>query len=287
MKHAIATGAGLAAMLLGGCAGLNEAVAPPQLTPIQNPATLAGSQRVSMPLPTPQVEPAAANALWRAGAKSFFDDQRASKIGDILTVNIEIEDSAQLNNTSARSRSSTTEAGIQALLGLEGPLQNALPGTPGLDPAVGFDSTSSSNGAGSVNRQEKVKLTVAAVITDRLPNGNLVIGGSQEVRINNELRELRPQAAAAHQARRRRGALQRRAAGLRRDPAGGRGCGQHHRAHQDRRGAHLLWRARRYLERAARPLWQADLRPDRAVLGGGRRDQAASRFLAFLTLLIA
>lgn len=190
MKYTITTGAGLAAMLLGGCAGLNEAVAPPQLTPIQNPATLAGSQRVSMPLPTPQVEPAAANALWRAGAKSFFDDQRASKIGDILTVNIEIQDSAQLNNTSARSRTSTTEAGIQALLGLEGPLQNALPGTPGLDPAVGFDSTSSSNGQGSVNRQETVNLTVAAVITDRLPNGNLVIGGSQEVRINNELREL-------------------------------------------------------------------------------------------------
>jgi len=190
MKHAITTGAGLAAMLLGGCAGLNEAVAPPQLTPIQNPATLAGSQRVSMPLPTPQMEPVAANALWRAGAKSFFDDQRASKIGDILTVNIEIQDSAQLNNTSARSRTSTTETGVQALLGLEGVIQNALPGTPGLDPAVGFDSTSSSNGAGSVNRQEKVNLTVAAVITDRLPNGNLVIGGSQEVRINNELREL-------------------------------------------------------------------------------------------------
>ncbi|MBP9234531.1 MAG: flagellar basal body L-ring protein FlgH [Hyphomonadaceae bacterium] len=190
MKHAITTGAGLAALMLGGCAGINEAIAPPQLTAISNPATIAGSQRVSMPLPTPNVEAQAPNSLWRAGAKSFFNDQRASKIGDILTVNIEIADSAQLNNTTARSRTGSTETGIQALLGLEDTIQNALPGTPSLDPAVGFNSSSASNGTGSVNRQETVNLTVAAVITDRLPNGNLVIGGSQEVRINNELREL-------------------------------------------------------------------------------------------------
>lgn len=190
MKKAITTGAGLAALMLGGCAGLGEATAPPQMTPINNPATIAGSQRVSMPLPAPVVEAQAPNSLWRAGAKSFFNDQRASKIGDILTVNIEIADSAQLNNTTARSRTGSTETGIQALLGLEANIQKALPGSPSLDPAVGFSSNSASNGTGSVNRQEKVNLTVAAVITDRLPNGNLVIGGSQEVRINNELREL-------------------------------------------------------------------------------------------------
>ena len=126
MKHAITTGAGLAALMLGGCAGLNEAVAPPQMTPISNPATIAGSQRVSMPLPTPNVEAQAPNSLWRAGAKSFFNDQRASKIGDILTVNIEIADSAQLNNTTARSRTGSTETGIQALLQSRVTPQNAL-----------------------------------------------------------------------------------------------------------------------------------------------------------------
>ena len=190
MKKAITTGAGLAAIMLGGCAGIDQAIAPPQLTPISNPATLAGSQRVSMPLPPVVSEPAAANSLWRAGAKSFFDDQRASKIGDILTVNIEIADSAQVSNTSQRSRTSSTDTSLDAELGLDGVIQNALPGTPSLSPGVAFGSNSASNGSGTVNRQEKVKLTVAAVITDRLPNGNLVIGGSQEVRINNELREL-------------------------------------------------------------------------------------------------
>jgi flagellar L-ring protein precursor FlgH len=182
-------GAGLA-FALSGCAGLSEAIAPPQMSPISNPATIAGSSRVSMPLPAPVAEVSAPNSLWRTGARSFFNDQRASKIGDILTVNIEIADSAQVQNTTARSRTGTTETGVQALLGLDTVIQNALPGTPSLDPGVGFNSNSTSNGTGSVNRQETVSLTVAAVITDRLANGNLVIGGSQEVRINNELREL-------------------------------------------------------------------------------------------------
>jgi flagellar L-ring protein FlgH len=190
MKKTLTTGAGFAVLMLGGCAGLNEAVAPPQLTSIQNPATLAGSQRVSMPLPTPIVETAAPNSLWRTGARSFFNDQRASKIGDILTVNIEIADSAQLKNTSARSRTSSTDTSLNAALGLEDIIKKTLPGAPSLSPGVDFGSTSASNGTGSVNRQETVNLTVAAVITDILPNGNMVIGGSQEVKINNELREL-------------------------------------------------------------------------------------------------
>jgi flagellar L-ring protein FlgH len=183
---------GLAALAsaLGGCAGLSNSVGSPELTPISNPATVAGAARVSMPLPAPTMEASAPNSLWRTGARSFFGDQRASEVGDILTVNIEIADSAQVNNTTQRSRTSSEESGVQALLGFESNIQKALPGSPSLDPAIGFDSSSASNGSGSVNRAESVSLTVAAVIVDKLPNGNLVIGGSQEVRINNELREL-------------------------------------------------------------------------------------------------
>jgi flagellar L-ring protein FlgH len=193
MTHGSRTLAGLAAAtatLLSGCAGMSDAIGSPQLTPISNPATVTGAQRVSMPLPAPNMEAAGPNSLWRSGARSFFGDQRANKIGDILTVNIEIADSAQVNNTTARSRTGSESAGVQALLGFENNITKALPGSPSLDPGVSFDSSSASNGTGSVNRAETVSLTVAAVITDKLPNGNLVIGGSQEVRINNELREL-------------------------------------------------------------------------------------------------
>ncbi len=175
---------------LGACASVDEAVNGPKLSPIANPASVVGERRVSMPLPAPPPPAASPNSLWRAGARSFFGDQRAREIGDILTVNIQIADSAQVNNSTQRSRTSSEDASIQALLGYEANLQKALPGAPSLDPAIGFGSNSASNGSGAVNRAETVNLTIAAVITDRLPNGNLVIGGSQEVRINNELREL-------------------------------------------------------------------------------------------------
>lgn len=187
----ILTAASLVALTsLGACASIDEAVNGPQLTPISNPAAVVGDKRVSMPLPAPDTQAAGPNSLWRAGARSFFGDQRARQIGDILTVNISIKDNAQVNNSTQRSRSGTEEAGVSALLGYEENLKKILPGDPSLDPAVGFNSTSTANGQGAVNRAETVNLTIAAVITDRLPNGNLVIGGSQEVRINNELREL-------------------------------------------------------------------------------------------------
>jgi len=174
-------------VLPAGCASAD--LSEPRLTPVGNPADVLGS-RVTTPLPQPRAETAAPASLWRAGARSFFGDQRAAEVGDILTIQIEIEDSAQVSNSTQRSRTASQDAGIGALLGLEAPIQRALPGSPDLDPAIAFDSSSQSNGLGTVNRAEAVNLTVAAVIVEKLPNGNLVIGGSQEVRINNEVREL-------------------------------------------------------------------------------------------------
>jgi flagellar L-ring protein precursor FlgH len=188
MSHPRAA-AGLACALLAGCAG-GFSTAEPELSPITNPATALSDRRVSMPLPAPRAEPSGPNSLWRTGARSFFGDQRASEIGDLLTVNIDISDSAQVNNSTQRSRTASEEAGVQAFLGLDGALSGVLPGEPSLDPAISFDSSSAANGSGAVNRAETISLVVAAVITDILPNGNLVLAGSQEVRVNNEIREL-------------------------------------------------------------------------------------------------
>jgi len=168
-----------------------RAAGPPQLQPVSNPAALTGGQQQTMPLPAyASYEPAAPSSLWRAGSRSFFNDQRASRIGDIITVNIEIDDRAELSNSSNRSRSSQTSAGVSNFFGLENQV-GALFGN-GFDPEnmIGAQADSSQNGTGAINREEKIELTVAAVIVDRLPNGNLVIAGRQEVRINAELREL-------------------------------------------------------------------------------------------------
>jgi flagellar L-ring protein precursor FlgH len=135
-------------------------------------------------------QPASANSLWRVGARTFFNDQRANKVGDILTVTIDIDDSAKTTNTSSSSRTSGLKAGVPHLLGLESSLGKILPG--GFDPANALEtnSTTSNAGAGAVNRAEKISLTVAAVVSSVLPNGNLVIQGTQEVRTNTEVRQL-------------------------------------------------------------------------------------------------
>lgn len=168
-----------------------HALGPPQLHPVGTPAALTGGEAQTMPQPQPAAyEAPRANSLWRSGSRSFFNDQRASRTGDILTVNIEIRDKAELTNSSNRSRQSSTSAGVTHFFGLEqaaGALGNAA-----FDPTnlVEAEGQSDHTGTGAINREEKIELTVAAVIVDRLPNGNLVIAGRQEVRINGEVREL-------------------------------------------------------------------------------------------------
>lgn len=168
-----------------------HAMAPPQLDAVASPAGLTGNGQQSIPQPAPvSYEAPHANSLWRTGSRSFFNDHRATSIGDILTVNIEIDDKAELSNSSNRSRQGSTSAGVSHFFGLENTLGRVFP--QGFDPStmVEADSQSDHTGSGAINREEKIELTVAAVVVDRLPNGNLVIAGRQEVRINAELREL-------------------------------------------------------------------------------------------------
>ena len=173
---------------LAACSTVTEAVRGPDLAPVGYPAALAPMDMKIMARNAPQS--ASANSLWRTGARAFFNDQRASKIGDILTVQIEIDDSAKTTNTTASSRTSGLTAGVPHLLGLESSLGKILPG--GFDPANALETSSNStnSGAGSVNRAEKISLTMAATVAAVLPNGNLVIQGTQEVRTNAEVRQL-------------------------------------------------------------------------------------------------
>lgn len=168
-----------------------RAAAPPQFAPVGTPEQLTGGAQQTMPQPEPVAYDAPRpNSLWRAGSRSFFNDQRASRIGDILTVQIEIDDRAELSNSSNRSRSASTSAGVSNFFGLEGGLGRLFGGEFEPENLVGAEAESDHTGQGAINREEKIELTVAAVIVDRLPNGNLVIAGRQEVRINAELREL-------------------------------------------------------------------------------------------------
>ncbi|HCQ71236.1 MAG: flagellar basal body L-ring protein [Alphaproteobacteria bacterium] len=190
---------GLCAML-SACSAvdrLSNIGEPPQMTKISNPVTQPDYQPVSLPMPTPQNIVKQKNSLWASDRVTFFKDQRAKNIGDIITVMVDITDEATLENESERSRSSSEGANLSRLLGLEQDIDMITPeaindsATGLLNPELSaFDSTSSHNGAGSTEREEEIALEIAALITQILPNGNMVISGRQEVRVNFEKRIL-------------------------------------------------------------------------------------------------
>jgi flagellar L-ring protein precursor FlgH len=183
-----------ASVSLGGCGNMLERIAeagkPPAMDPINNPNAQADYHPVTMPMPAPLTDVRQPNSLWRQGSRTFFADQRASKVGDILTVAITIDDSAKLANKTVQTRNGTNDAAASSLLGYEKYANQVF--TSATDPAslINTDSSTSQTGNGTIDRSEAVDLRVAAVITQVLPNGNLVLKGTQQVRVNNELREL-------------------------------------------------------------------------------------------------
>lgn len=162
----------------------------PSLSAIENPVSKPGYKPVRMPMPIITASVHTPNSLWRSGSRAFFKDQRARKVGDILTVNVRITDKAEIDNKTSRTRTSNQNSTISALAGFGSKILKVLPAGAALSPLTDTDSTTKSEGEGSVDREEKLTITMAAVINQVLPNGNLVIEGKQEVRVNYEVREL-------------------------------------------------------------------------------------------------
>ncbi len=181
----------LTGALLSGCSAADRLAnigEQPALSAIENPTTQAGYRPVSMPMPQPMVATYSPNSLWRSGSRAFFNDQRAARVGDLVTVRVNITDSAQIANQTERRRAGSEELGGAGVIGAQ--LGVVLPEGATAETIADFDTQSSSSGQGSVNRSETLTTTVAAVVTQILPNGNMVIEGRQEVRVNFEVREL-------------------------------------------------------------------------------------------------
>jgi flagellar L-ring protein FlgH len=167
---------------VGGCAGdIREIGKEPGMSPVGTGLAIQVQPSPSA-LFTPQTRPQA-QSMWDGGRADIFSDPRAMKIGDVLTVNIAINDSASFGNQTARQLNSEVKTGYNMQL-------QTSTNTSQLNPQVDATSLSSAQGQGSIDRSEKIQLSVAAVVTDVLPNGNLVVSGSQEVRVNYELRIL-------------------------------------------------------------------------------------------------
>lgn len=183
----------LAALIaLAACSSTPVGRPPAFTSPAPSPETqamLAPTPREPAPPPAQLARAASAASLWAVGGEgALLGDDRAMARGDLLTVVISIDDRAAISNRTARSRQASQEMSVGALFGL--PESVDLPGGAGWSPAVEFGGDSQFAGDGSVRRSETIALRIAATVTDVLPNGLLAIAGSQEVRVNNELREL-------------------------------------------------------------------------------------------------
>ena len=172
----------VALTILGGCStDLQDVGRAPHMTPV-------GSGLTAYADPIAPHFPRAPNgrhqgSLWDDSRSDLFRDPRATKVGDLLTVNISINDSATLGNESDRSREAAAKSSLDFLVGMFGIASKG-------NGDYNVSASSTNKGVGNINRSEKIQLSVAAVVTDVLPNGNLMISGSQEIRVNFELRAL-------------------------------------------------------------------------------------------------
>lgn len=179
--------------LLAGCGSmerLSRVGRAPDMSPVASPTADPAWRPVSMPMPAPQEAPSMANSLWRPGSRTFLRDQRAAQVGDLITVLVSIQDEAQLQNRTQRARNGTDTVGVPQLFGMQ---TRWLPSAASPEKLLSTAGNQTSDGNGTVRRTETVTLRLAATVTQLLPNGNLVVAGRQEVRVNAELRELQVQ----------------------------------------------------------------------------------------------
>jgi flagellar L-ring protein precursor FlgH len=175
---------------LMGCARMEQVGRAPGFSPLEGSNQHHAMYSAPLPESTDPGGPTAPSSLWSSERGALFGDRRAAQRGDILTVVIEIDDSARITNTTDRSREGQETMGIPSLLGLPQRLDESLPDGATMAEAAETNARSSYEGSGSVSRNEALTLRLAATVVEELPNGVLRIEGQQEVRVNFELREL-------------------------------------------------------------------------------------------------
>lgn len=177
-------------LLLASCGRLSEVGRAPAFSPLEGSYQHHAMYSSPMPESADPSGPSDASSLWTGGTGSLFGDRRAAERGDILTVVVEIDDNAAISNSSDRSRSGSEQLKLPSFFGLPERIDAGASNGATLADAVDVSGDSNFRGDGSVSRSEVLTLRVAATVVEELPNGVLRIEGQQEVRVNNELREL-------------------------------------------------------------------------------------------------
>jgi flagellar L-ring protein precursor FlgH len=173
---------------IAGCGRLDHVGKPPSFSPDNESREHLAMSVQGLPQTLERQRLVDQSSLWTGARNSLLGDRRAGDRGDILTVVIEIDEKAEISNSSSRSRSAEENLEVPQLFGF--PQRQNMPAGASAENPVSMSSSSESEGDGSVRRKEKLTLRVAATITDVMPNGVMRIQGSQEVRVNFEMREL-------------------------------------------------------------------------------------------------
>ena len=183
----------LVSALLSGCDTFDHFQKPPNVsspgTINQIPPSRADAATIAA-ADVPPLPPAMRGSLWQQGSKTFFRDPRARGIGDLLTVAVNLQEQAEFVNNTTLSRQTQNGMTIPSMFGLGTLIGRIIPGLKNTDPTIATTGNDSTTGAGDIKRTENVVVNVAATVVQVLPNKNLEITGSQEILLNNELREL-------------------------------------------------------------------------------------------------
>lgn len=181
------------AALLPGCgvlANLAEVGKPPPVSASTDPTLAADWRPMTMPTPAPQPPPPVENSLWRPGSRAFFKDERASKVGDLVTIVVNVNDAATANDNTMEQRTDSETMGVPGFFGLGALMPSFLKGSSPSN-LVNINSGTNLFTIGQIQRNETVTVRLAAVVTQVLPNGNLVVVARQEMLVNAELRQVK------------------------------------------------------------------------------------------------
>ena len=178
------------AYLLTGCGirQLSNVGEAPEMSQIHDPTLVTGYQPISMPIPYPEPERQNVNSLWQTGSRAFFKDQRANRVGDVITILVEIDDKAKIDSNTKFDREATHKSALTNLFGMESKFKTFLPKTVDPTQLTNTSSNIKNTGRGLFDRKDTLSLKIGATIIQVLPNGNLVIQGRQEVLFEKQLR---------------------------------------------------------------------------------------------------
>lgn len=178
---------------------------PPNMTRIQDPTANPGFVPVTMPLPPMQASARDSNSLWEPGSRAFFKDQRANRVGDIVTATVEVNQAESMKMTPNIKRENKGLLTVGSMMGLENVTNrvfhnsrdknadgsakhNHLANPNGS--LINFDSKPELKGQAEYKVDDNIQFKIACYVVQMLPNGNMVIQGRQEIRLVNELREI-------------------------------------------------------------------------------------------------